>query len=84
MIDIIGVPVSQFGGGRQPQRRAILSKDRSQAITDIFKLLYYVPHQNTYVPDDIRVLTNPLMEKNPKETVELLSCEYIRVGKNGA
>ena len=30
----------------------------------------YVPYWNTYIPDDIRVITNPLMEKSPKATAQ--------------
>ena len=30
----------------------------------------YVPYWNTYIPDDIRMITNPLMDKYPKATAQ--------------
>ena len=63
-------------------------EDSSQDITNIFKPEDYIPHQNTKVPDDISVITNPLMAKFPEATAQSLmgqsnlKYEYIRVGNN--
>ena len=59
--DIIGVTVTQVEGVRQPQRIATVSKDISQAGTDILKTENYTPYWNTEVLDDISMLTNPLI-----------------------
>ena len=54
--------MAKFGGDQQLLRRARVIKDVSWASTDILKLTDYVPHQNTEVPDDISILTDPLIE----------------------
>ena len=84
--DVIGVPVAQFFGECQPQRRAIVSEDSSWATPKIFKPKNYVPHRNTEVPDDISVLANPIMVKFPMAMEyslmihAILKYKDIRVG----
>ena len=56
----------------------------------MFKPADYVLHHNSEFPEDISVLTDPIMEKFPTETAELLMSHYtlryedIRVGNKGA
>ena len=88
--DIIVVPVAQLGEVLQPQRRATVSNDNSCDGTDIFIQAKYIPYKSTEVPDDISVLTDPLMTKFLKVAVQALmihaNLEYedIRVVNNGA
>jgi hypothetical protein len=88
--DIMGVPVTQFGVERQPHQGQPISTDSSRTGSDMFKPADYVPHRNSEVPDDISVLTDPLMAKFPKATAESLMShanlryEDIRVGNKGA
>jgi hypothetical protein len=88
--DIMGVPVDQFGIERPQQQGANVSTGNSKSSQDLFRPADYVPHQNTEVPDDISVLTDPLMAKFPKATAEALMShanlkyEDIRVGNKGA
>ena len=85
---IVGVPVAQLGGYRQPHIRATVRNDTSQDGTNISIPANYIPYFNTEVPDDISMLTNPLMAKFPKaETQSLIShsnlkYEDIRVVNN--
>ena len=57
---------------------------------DLFRPADYVPHRNAEVPDDISLLTSPLMDKFPKTTAEALMShsslryEDIRAGNKGA
>ena len=82
--------MAQLGGYRKPQRRAKLSEDISRAGIDIFIPEKYLPYRNIEVPDDIRMLTDPIMEIFPKATAQLLMShanlkyEDIRAGNNGA
>jgi hypothetical protein len=88
--DIMGVPADQFGVELPQQQGANISAGSSKGSQDLFRPADYVPHQNTEVPDDISVLTNPLMAKFPKATAEALMShvnlryEDIRVGNKGA
>jgi hypothetical protein len=88
--DIMGVPVAQFGIDRQQPRGAPVSEGSSRSSQELFKPADYVPHRNAEVPDDISVLTDPLMVKFPKATAAALMShanlkyEDIRVGNNGA
>jgi hypothetical protein len=87
--DIMGVPVDQFGLDRPiKQGRAISASTGSSQ--DMFRPADYVPHRNKEVPDDISLLTTPLMDKFPTATTEALMShgnlkyEDIRVGNKGA
>jgi hypothetical protein len=89
--DIMGVPVSQFGLDRPATGGTLVSSgSNSSASRDIFKPADYVPHKNEDVPDDISLLTTPLMKQFPKATAEALMShgnlryEDIRVGNKGA
>jgi hypothetical protein len=86
--DIMGVPVEQFGV--ETMRGTAVSAASSRSGQELFKPADYVPHRNPEVPDDISVLTDPLMAKFPKATAEALMShanlkyEDIRVGNKGA
>jgi hypothetical protein len=89
--DIMGVPISQFGLERLSQRgNPVSSTGGSSRGQDMFRPADYVLHQNNEVPDDISLLTNPLMTQFPKVTTDALmthsSLKYedIRVGNKGA
>ena len=67
-----------------------MREDRSRAGTKIFIQANYLPYRNTYLTDNISVLTNLLLSKFPKVTVQSLMIhvnlkyEDIRVVNNGA
>jgi hypothetical protein len=88
--DIMGVPVGQFGLDRQTQQGCAISSAGSTGSQDMFRPADFVPHRNKEVPDNISLLTTPLMEKFPKATAEALmshaNLKYddIRVGNKGA
>jgi hypothetical protein len=89
--DIMGVLISQFGLEHLSQRGKPLSSTGSSSRgQDMFRSADYVPHQNNEVPDDISLLTNPLITKLPKVTTDALlthfSLKYedIQVGNKGA
>ena len=88
--DIMGVPVEQFGVEQHQPRGTPISAASSRSGPDLFKPADYVPHKNNAVPDDISMLTDPLMAKFPKATAEALmshaNLKYddIRVGNKGA
>ena len=73
LTDIMGVPVEQFGVEQRQPRGAVISASSSQTDRELFKPAdYVVPHRNSAVPDDISMLTDPLMATFPKATAEAL------------
>jgi hypothetical protein len=90
-MDIIGVPVQQFGADeRSTAPTSGLSSLSGSRSDDIFKPADFVVPKNSKVPDDISAVTMPLMDKFPKVTASALmnhgqlKYDDIRVGNNGA
>jgi hypothetical protein len=87
-MDILGVPVVQFGANMNSAVTPEHSSMRSG--TDIFKPADFVAPKNSSVPDDISAITGPLMEQFPNATTGSLmshgqlNFEDIRVGNKGA
>jgi hypothetical protein len=87
-MDILGVPVAQFGATGSGAMTPEYSSTGSG--TDMFKPADFVSPKNTSVPDDISAITGPMMEKFPSVTTGALmshgqlNFEDIRVGNKGA
>jgi hypothetical protein len=88
-MDILGVPIAQFGAdGSSGTTTTELSSMSSGG--DLFKPADFVSPKNTSVPDDISAITMPLVQKHPQITANTLmshgslTFEDIRVGNKGA
>ena len=90
-MDILGVPVAQFGAnGSGPGTAATSLSSMSSGPGKLFKPAEFVAPKNASVPDDISAITMPLMDKFPKVTANALmlhgslNFEDIRIGNKGA
>jgi hypothetical protein len=96
-MDIMGVPLSQFGAEHPRSTDTTItttgsrSGSRSGSREDtMFKPADWVAQTNPSIPDDISALTMPLMKKFPKATADALMAhadlryDDIRVGNKGA
>jgi hypothetical protein len=88
-MDILGVPIAQFGAdGSSGTTTTELSSMSSGG--DLFKPADFVSPKNTSVPDDISAITMPLVQQHPQITANTLmshgslTFEDIRVGNKGA
>jgi hypothetical protein len=90
-MDILGVPVAQFGASNGgPSTAATDLSSLSSNRDELFKPAEFVAPKNASVPDDISAITMPLMDKFPQATANALMAhgslnfEDIRVGNKGA
>ena len=87
-MDILGVPLAQFGASAS--RTAATEMSLLSSGADLFKPAKFVSPKNTNVPDDISAITTPLLEKIPNVTANSLmshgqlAFEDIWVGNKGA
>ena len=89
--DIMGVPLEQFGERAYP---ATVSQGSSGGSSGggsgLFRPAEYIAAENLEIPDDISVITGPLMDKYPTATADqimshgALKYEDLRVGQRGA
>jgi hypothetical protein len=90
-MDIMGVPLTQFGAQHPRGTGAtVITADSGSTTTDIFRPADWVTPTNPDVADDISALTMPLLEKFPHATAEALMAHSnlrynnIRIGNKGA
>jgi hypothetical protein len=90
-MDIMGVPLQQFGAQHPRGTGTLITADSSvTGSNDIFRPAEWVTPTNPSVADDISALTMPLLEKFPHATAEALMAhsdlryDDIRIGNKGA
>jgi hypothetical protein len=91
-LDIMGVPMDQFGAGHpQGMGSTVVTTDSTiSSAKTLFRPAQYVTQKNANVADDISAVTMPLLEKFPNATAQELMAhgdlqyEDIRVGNKGA
>jgi hypothetical protein len=93
-MDILGVPVSQFGGdgrsGATTTELSLISSGTQSSGGDLFKPVSFVSTKNTSVPDYISAITMPLEQKHPQITANALrshgalTFKDIHVGNKGS
>jgi hypothetical protein len=91
-MDIMGVPLSQFGAVHPRSTDTTVPESSRGSSRDdaMFKPADWVAPKNPSVSDDISVLTMPLMQKFPKATADALMAhadlryDDIRIGNKGA
>jgi hypothetical protein len=92
-LDIMGVPVEQFGA-KHPRgngsTRDTVDSTISSSSASMFRPAEWVSPKNPGISDDISAITMPLMDKFPNATTEALMAhgdlkyDDIRVGNKGA
>jgi hypothetical protein len=75
-VDTMGVPVDQFGLDYPSQQGKAISAASSMTGQGMFRPADYVPHQKKEVPDEISVLTNPLINKFPNIMTDALMPQH--------
>jgi hypothetical protein len=90
-VDIMGVPLSQFGvGNRSLASTADSTRSGDNDAEGMFRPADWVVPQNASIPDDVSAITLPLLDTFPKATMNdimshgSLKYEDIRVGNKGA
>jgi hypothetical protein len=91
-LDIMGVPVTQFGAShpRGDGSTHVTADSTISSGESLFRPAEWVTQKNTSISDDISAVTMPLIEKFPNATTEALMAhsdlryDDIRVGNKGA
>jgi hypothetical protein len=89
-VDIMGVPMAQFGIGPRSTNTTVGSSRSGNEEPEMFRPADWVVPKNDSIADDISAITSPLLEKFPHATMHEImshgSLKYddVRVGNKGA
>jgi hypothetical protein len=94
-MDIMGVPIAQFGAehprsSAMTEASTLSSSSKGSRTEGLFRPADWVMPKNSTISDDISVITQPLMTKFPNSTADAIMAhsdlryDDIRIGNKGA